>query len=297
MITFSYTISPELKFEIEKIEKLRSSILLELIEPSKELQMRWEANLDRATHISRTTNNKLKRVEVERTKSGKDYITVYSWIYHSWRLNPQKIQLNDVKKVFSFYHEASSLNEPEIKNMLDFTQVKPEHPVVQAGIVLALMLETYDQSQNILKHTLPISSIFLFKQGFDFRGMLDVEEYISNDRSRFLQLLKNAYKDGNLSKFLEYFAEAVSITAEKALRRVKNSEIKSDIPSSYFLLTERQKEIMSLFDKPTAKISNKTVQKKFGVSQITASRDLARLHNLGLIFSAGKGRSVYYTKI
>lgn len=297
MIKFSYTISPQLKYEIEKIERLRNDILLQLVEPSTELQMRWDANLDRATHISRTTSKKLKRVEVEKTKKGTDYINANLWIYHNYRLTSQKITPSDIKKVFSFFNEKVDANDEELKMLLEFTQVKSEHPVVQSGIVLFLMLGAVSAGQNTIKYVLPTSLIFLYKQGFEFRGMLDLEEYVANDQDHFIKLLKNAFKDGNLSTFLDYFAEAISISAEKTLRRIKNKEIKSDIPAIYFRLTERQKEIMMLFDKPTAKISNKTIQKRFGISQITASRDLAKLHNLGLIFSAGKGRSVYYTKI
>ncbi len=44
-------------------------------------------------------------------------------------------------------------------------------------------------------------------------------------------------------------------------------------------------------------ITNKKVQKLFKVSQITASRDLAKLASVGLLFTHGKGRSVYYTKV
>ncbi len=65
---------------------------------------------------------------------------------------------------------------------------------------------------------------------------------------------------------------------------------------SFFDLNERQKEIISLVDKPNSKISNKHVQKIFNVSQITASRDLAKLASLGLLFAISKGRSTFYTK-
>ncbi|MCX6732604.1 MAG: hypothetical protein NTV98_03635 [Candidatus Roizmanbacteria bacterium] len=54
---------------------------------------------------------------------------------------------------------------------------------------------------------------------------------------------------------------------------------------------------MNLFSTPGAKVSNRMVQKKFKVSQITASRDLAKLADSGLIFAIGKGRSTYYTKV
>jgi Fic family protein len=53
---------------------------------------------------------------------------------------------------------------------------------------------------------------------------------------------------------------------------------------------------MAIVDRPGTRITNKMVQKHFKVSQITASRELAKLATLGLIISIGKGRSIYYTK-
>ena len=69
------------------------------------------------------------------------------------------------------------------------------------------------------------------------------------------------------------------------------------LPATFWEITTRQKEIMMYLENPTASVTNKTVQKLFNISQITASRDLARLANLGLLLAHGKGRSVYYTKV
>ncbi len=66
---------------------------------------------------------------------------------------------------------------------------------------------------------------------------------------------------------------------------------------SYFELNDRQTSILNMLDLPQGSITNRKIQKAYKVSQITASRDLAKLTTLGFLFSHGKGRSVYYTKV
>ncbi|OGK57462.1 hypothetical protein A3H83_03340 [Candidatus Roizmanbacteria bacterium RIFCSPLOWO2_02_FULL_39_8] len=61
-------------------------------------------------------------------------------------------------------------------------------------------------------------------------------------------------------------------------------------------LNSRQREIIQMLEDPKSRITNKQVQKKFSVSQITASRDLAKLTIVGVLFSHGKGRSTWYSK-
>jgi DNA-binding transcriptional ArsR family regulator len=296
MLTFSYTVSPFLKLEIEKIEKIRREILVELVPTATDIQLRWEAGISRAIHGSRLTENKLKRIDVVRSADKNSYISAYRHLNHNWFLNSEKATFQDVKKLYSFFGKRINLNEKDVNNALDFIQVNPEHPIIQAGVALVLLSNMLPQDSYNILSSIPLASLFLYKHGFDFRGLLDIEEYLSNDKTHFSDLLKKAREEENLSRVLEYFAEGVLISAEFALRRVKEKEFKKDMPSYFYILTERQKEVMAILDNPGAKVTNKMVQKKFGVSQITASRDLSKMLKLGVIYANGKGRSIYYTK-
>mgnify|MGYP001619318903 CR=1 FL=1 len=307
MLTFSYTINPSLRKEIEKIDETRNKILLELISRRCELQLRWETVLDRITQGSRFTSKKLKRQEVlddidpRRNKSkgteNMSYLKTFEWVRQNWYLNSQTVEPQAVRKVLSFFGTSARLDEKQISDALDFIQVNPEHPIIQAALSFFLISQILPKDDNNIRLSIIISNIFMYKYGYDFRGLLNLEEFLLSDLAHFQELLSRAEKERNLSSYLEYFTQAVSISAEHAARKIAEGQFKNDLPSSFYDLSERRKEIMGMFDKPGVKISNKTIQKEFGVSQITASRDLAKLHALGLIFSAGKGRSVYYTKI
>ena len=309
MINFSFTITPLLRSELTKIEETRNKILVELISREEELTLRFEANLDRVTFSSRLTDKKLKRQEAldiinpfDKDKTTTDpenagYVKAFEWINQKWFMNNHKVETNDIKKIYGFFPKRIQIDETQLRTTLDFIQINPEHPVVQAGIVFILFSQALPNDDKNIKLSLIASNIFLYKRGYDFRGLLDIEEFLTSDLDHFRQLLDHAKQDRNLSSFLEYFTQAVSISAETALKKIKEREIKHDLPAYYYALTERQKEILTLFAKPNVKITNRTVQNAFKISQITASRDLSKLYSLGLIFSAGKGRSVYYTSI
>ena len=80
------------------------------------------------------------------------------------------------------------------------------------------------------------------------------------------------------------------------LKTAMLSYASSPAPTTLKRLTIRQKEILYLLEKPETPITNKQIQQVFKVSQITASRDLARLSIVGLLLPHGKGRATYYTK-
>jgi len=100
----------------------------------------------------------------------------------------------------------------------------------------------------------------------------------------------------NLTIFLEYYANGISERLAEVEKDVAGIRLHLNIPARDFEINDRQREMLVLFEQPDMSLTNRKVQKLFKVSQITASRDLARMAALGLIFAHGKGRSVYYTK-
>lgn len=314
MLTFSYTILPALKQEIENINSSRDKILLQQIPRREELQLRFETTIDRLTYASRMTENKLKRQDVIAAvdplnkknlpagRQGKQdiengaYSLAYEWVNQKWYLEKKEVKISDIKKIYSILGIKKNIDEKLISDALEFIQVNPEHPIVQSALSFILILNSLPTDINSIRISIIVSYIFMYKYGYDFCGMLCVEEFLSQDMDHFNGLIDQAIRERNLSSYLEYFTQAISISAENAYKKISQHELKHDIPASFYELTERQKEIMALFIKPGAKVSNKNVQKEFGISQITASRDLGKLYTLGLIFQKGKGRSIYYTR-
>jgi predicted HTH transcriptional regulator len=79
------------------------------------------------------------------------------------------------------------------------------------------------------------------------------------------------------------------------IKEIKSLAYVGSNPPTY-QLSLRQKQILSLAEPPNTLVSNKLVQDTFRISQITASRDLAKLASLGLLIPHGHGRSTSYSK-
>lgn len=312
MMTFSYSISPSLKREIEIIEETRNKILLQLISPKDELRFRWETNMARITASLRLSKVEIgepnlsfilkpqgKKSLNAKEREAIEYKKAYDYIHQNWLMNSDNITAKHVLSLFDCFESIRmKLDQKEIQTMLDFIQVNPpEHPIIQAALAFILTNELLPHTDKNIKLSLLVSILFLYKNGFDFRGMLNLEEFIENDYLHFTELIKDNKTSRNISSYLEYFSHAIGIEADKGLRKLQTKEFEVIYSASFYSLTERQKEILSILEKPGSKITNKLVQEMFGVSQITASRELAKLNTLGLIFSGGKGRSVHYTKI
>lgn len=170
-------------------------------------------------------------------------------------------------------------------------------PVIQAAIIHIALIDLNGFSQGNGRTSRLAIYLFLYKFGYDFKGFLCLDEYFKRDLIGYRENIEAATQRNNLTLWLEYFAKGVASQLDKALGDILTEKYSTDIQKNFFELNDRQKEILSILAEPNVVISNKKVQKMFKVSQITASRDLAKLATLGLLFTYGKGRSVYYAKI
>lgn len=311
MITLAYNLSPEIKQNLQSIESFRRQILLTPMSQKVEIRLRWEASIGRVYFTTELSDGILNK---------KDVINLLH-AQSSQKLSPERKIIVNLKKAFdslSFEWLASSKSvtpkivinlydsvfdgklrkpEHELKQILDYIQAGQEDPVVQAAIVQIefLRLEPFSQGNGRMARLL--AYLFLYKAGYDFRGLLVLEEYWRKDLLKFRSAIEDALKSKNLTFWLEYFSETVAAQLEKTVKNMIAGKYQIEIPAHIWELTSRQKEILDILTEPGRSITNREVQKLFKVSQITASRDLAKLAQLSLIFPKGRGRSVSYTKL
>jgi Fic family protein len=303
VMDFSYNLSEQLKNNLRKIELLRQKILLTPLSLKIELRLKWEFMVNRvywAIIFSKDKSlNKTKVTKLlahqEKEKMNEDeeivkYKNALDYIRENWLVSEKAITSKDVLVLHglaSFGRFRSS--EREIKQLLDYLQKSPEHPVVQAAV-------SYIQILNITSFTLGstqlaylLAYLFMYKSGYDFRGLLVLEECWHKDLIIY---------SANLTPLLEEFSKLLANQLEKTASFDVGSQNKPGaLSSDFWELSDRQKAILTYLEQPDLTITNKKVQKLFKISQITASRDLAKLASLGLLFSHGKGRSVFYTKV
>lgn len=311
MIDLSYNLSLTLKDRLQKIDILRKDILLFPLSPKTELQMRWATMINRTYNSLVLVNNPLtkpgmvKILTSSKAKFSREeedvvlYKRALDYISQKWLVPEKNVTVKDVLILYDIFCRGGLiLPLSRIQELLDYIQAHQEHPVIQAGIANLGILRIQPFSQGNGRLSRLLSYLFLYKNGFDVRGLIEFERSWAYDRQTYLQALKIGLEAASITLWLEYFSNSLVRELTFAFEKIQTSSPDNlGIYSSFWDLSDRQKAIISIVEQPSSSITNRKVQKQFNVSQITASRDLSKLASLGLLFSHGKGRSVYYTKV
>ena len=306
-MTIPYALSTQLRESLQKIDAFRRDVLLIMLTPRDELRFRWQALVERIFWSLTLSDIPLGKKEIvnllaetpkKRLTHPQQEVVAYKkafdYIYQDWLASQKPVFLQTVVILHQLVSTAGRLrvNQESLQQCLSYFQTSHEHPVVQAGLIQfqILALSPFTDGNDRLARLL--TYLFLYKEGFDCRGFLVLEEYFRRNLIDYQQILKQT---GNQTAWLEYFVRGVAIQFEKTLQDIVKGKTRMEIPAPIFKLNERQKEILALMENPGITITNRQVQRLFKISQITASRDLANLASLGYLFAHGGGRSVYYT--
>jgi hypothetical protein len=302
MIPLSYTLSHQLVTNLAEIDALRTDILLHPIPPKIETSLRFDAMLSRLSAVSRVLasprsadqlyrlvfSRRLAVAPVDRILLGyKQTLEYLAWEYAGSQISVS-IDLVDllIDRVGGLRHEAVISNE--LSRLLEYLESATDHPVIRAGIALT-------QIKSPLISRL-VAYLYLLRQSYDGRGLVIIENYSPDVIGQSLTpVIRNAIEGGNLTLWLEMFSQLVTEEfrrVQKLIASVKTYRLPKDLR-----LSDRQIQILLSAGMPNMIISNKTIQSICKVSQITASRELAKLVALGLLASRGKGRSVVYTRV
>lgn len=317
MVILAYNLSSNLQDYIKKIESLRRDLLVIPLSPKSELRIKWEAVLDKVYWSLVLTNNSLSKKAMTKLLSNQkkqlskeekevvNYKKALDYIKNEWQVTDKSINSKVIKRLYDIAckpTDGAAGNEfestkKELDQFLTYLETGTEHPIIQAGIAEIQMigLAPFKKGNGRVARLIPY--LFLYKAGYNFRDMVVLDEYLRRDVITLKGAIESVQKTRNLTLWLEYFAFGIFDQLRKAIKKAQTTKFSSEIPASFFNLNKRQKAILESLESPAAKITNKDVQKEFGISQITASRDLTKLVSMNLLFPHGKGRSTYYTKI
>ncbi len=329
MLTLSYNINSSIKEQLKELDSLKNQILTKNINPRVEASLAWEAMLDRMyfsmdtvlagnqviqskeklakilmSADSKNGSNQALNLQVFLLQSYKDELFD---IFLDWKASKNEVTVATVLQMFERLNSLLpkdqkkdfvkyDIFEKSLERLLKYLQSGNDHPVVKSAVSYIYLGNMAPFGQLSNRINLLLTYIFLYKEGYDVRRLLVIEEFLSNP-SILPGGIQSALKSGNLNEWLEFFIHSMTLSLEKALRNIAKDETISSAGGEFWDLNERQKKVLKLFEDPGLSVTNRMVQSKFNVSQITASRDLARLADMGLIAPHGKGRSVYYIKL
>lgn len=311
MKNYSYTKTPELNGQLSKIEELRKELLLKPLSPKTELKLQWESliklihyslaisgNIIPIDHIRNMISPEGKKQLTTKEKEVATYKQGLDYLYHNWLVNDEQITSKSIIALYQTVFEGSlKVSELEINNSLRYIQINPEHPLIQAALAQLMIFDLYPFSQNNELFSHLVLLMFLYKNGYDFRRMVIIEELLFQDLATFKNIVAKMRRQTNVTGWLEYVLANYVTQLTNVLKTIAIEKQSPSILPFNLQLNDRQQTIINYLSQPGTKINNTLVQKLHKVSQITASRDLAKLTSLGLVFPLGKGRSTYYTKV
>ncbi len=317
MKNLSYNRSPGIQKSLQVFESIRRDILLIPLTSKQEIKFRFETMVDTISGGLTLSNKPLGRKEImtiltttpaKRMTSVKQEVINYRQTLVSlrddWRGSTKSISYHtlDTIALLLYAHtdlvyirkSLSGLDE-SFQQLFDYIQGQSEHPIVQAAIAY---LQTIAISGNDSRRiALLLFDLLLWKYGYDVHGLFSLEPYWAGDIKAFHALTSATIQTGNYTQWLEYVAQSAVSHISQVKDSLSRPSHHGELSSKWLELSDRQKMILSHLDLPDSTITNKKVQKLYGVAQITASRDLSKIATLGLIYPHGKGRSIYYTKI
>ncbi len=335
VLTLSYNINSSLKEQLRELDALKLQILTANINPRTQTILAWESMLDRlylsldtvvsgnrvinsrerlarkllsSVNSTKTTQaahlSSEEKPEMALTEAYRDELYT---IYIDWKASKEEITVSTVVGMYERLKESlskdqrkdqTSLNsyEKSLERLLKYLQSGNDHPVVKSAVSFIFLGNMAPFGILSNKVNLLLSYLFLYKEGYDISRLLVIEEFLSNP-SVLNSGVQNTLKIGNLNEWLEFYINSVTLSLETIKKRIAKETDSGLVDGQFWDLNDRQKKILRLFDEPGLSVTNRMVQARFEVSQITASRDLARLADMGLIAPHGKGRSVYYIKL
>jgi hypothetical protein len=210
----------------------------------------------------------------------------YESIFSTIRISGQKTR------------KATDETFDSLKSTLSYLSSGHEHPIIKSSILMAVILHSDLSVKESALYSTAATYAMLSVHGYTCRDFYSPLFGITSDSDSFTVALQSITKSGNLNHWILYICSRIELSLTEALETVIHSDI-SAIPNTkkYSQISARQKAILQILEKPGITVRNSFIQHRFGISQLTASRDLSHLTKLGLISPHGNSRSTSYTRI
>lgn len=198
------------------------------------------------------------------------------------------------------FRPPSNEDVPKLVNnlveWLNSSDTKELDPLIEAGIAHYEFVRIHPFVDGNGRAARVLAILILYLRGFDTKQFFCLDDYYDSDRPTYYRALQNVdEKTLDLTNWLEYFAEGVSVSISAVKERVVrlSSERLRRSKKGQIALTERQMRIVE-FINLHGKVTNKDVREMFKVSPQAAHKEIIKLIKLEVIKPFGKGRSLSY---
>ena len=191
--------------------------------------------------------------------------------------------------------------QSQIKDLLVFiesTQNQDIHPVLKSGIVHYELVRIHPFLDGNGRVARALATLILFLGGYDIRKFFSLEEYFDLGAAEYYGALQSVEKQGNLTKWLEYFTQGLAIELSKIKEKVEkisvDGKLREKLGGKPLLLSERQLKIIEYIQK-AGFLQNKAFEDLFPmVSEDTILNELKVLLQSGIIKKQGITKGAKY---
>ena len=167
------------------------------------------------------------------------------------------------------------------------------YPVIIAGILHYELVRIHPFIDGNGRTSRLMATLILSIHKFNIDNYFTLDEYYNQDRQAYVDALKSADKNHDLTNWLEYFCQGVLYSIDK----VKSEVLKLDqITSKYdntIELTPNEISVLTLLEEKKH-IQNKDIQEMLNISPQASYKIIRKLKNKELIKRTGKGRNTEY---
>lgn len=176
-----------------------------------------------------------------------------------------------------------------INNLIKFINSKKEPFVI---VKAALVHFSFEKIHPFLDGNGRVGRLLLQailqKENYGMKGLLNLEEYLDQERSDYYRFLENSEKD--VTEYLEFMLECMAKAADEA----KNKILLAQNGSGKDLLLPRREEILNII-KDHGMVNFDIIRRRFlGVNERTLRYDLKKLADGGFVKKRGTTKGVYY---
>lgn len=187
----------------------------------------------------------------------------------------------------------------EFLEWLNSSDTEEIDSVIVAGLTHYEMVRIHSFIDGNGRTARIMATLVLYKRGFDLKRFFALDDYYDHDRPAYYAALQTVDPvETDVTEWLEYFtdgvAESIKTVREKVLGLSKDVKVLKE--RGQIALNERQMKIVE-FIIEEGKITNRDIQKMFGVSNTIAKREVSKLKELGVIELKGQGRNAHYILI
>lgn len=168
------------------------------------------------------------------------------------------------------------------------------HPVLISGIAQFQLVHIHPFLDGNGRASRLLSTLCLYRTGYDFKRLFTISEYYDRDRTAFYQAIQSVREqDMNMTGWLEYFVEGLSTQLIEVKKRGE-AAIQKDVLKKQYNLTERQsKALFHIIDKGSLTIQEFELLCP-DVNRRTLQRDLKVMIDSDIIFSKGETHKIVY---